>query len=86
MAHGLTRSFKPAEYAEARGISVDKVLSWIRSGELQAINVAQSANGQRPRYRIATDAIERFETARSTCPTPATTPRRVRNKPVKEFV
>ena len=41
------------QYAKSKGIGDEKVLRWIASGELPAINVAQDANGQRPRWRIS---------------------------------
>ena len=81
----LTKSVSPSEYAEARGIATDKVLSWIRSGELKAVNVALQRNG-RPRYRISLDAIEEFEQRRTPQPAPAPTPRRRREGHVREYV
>ena len=50
--------------AERYGIAPEKVLEWIRSGELIAINVAQGSNGQRPRWRIAEAELEAFELRR----------------------
>jgi hypothetical protein len=84
MAVSLTPSVTPAEYAEARRINADKVLGWIREGELSAINVAQCAGG-RPRYRITLDSIAQFEASRRTGPAPVVM-RRAAPKPAKEFV
>lgn len=70
----------PPEIAAAYGCKTDKVLAWIRSGELRAVNIAQAANGERPRYRIDPADLEAFESRRATAPQPKpSTPRR-RNK------
>ncbi len=53
----------PSRLAENWGISVDKVLSWIRDGQLKAINVA-SSRSVRPRYRITDEAIGEFQQVR----------------------
>lgn len=52
--------FVPRELATRWGVCVDKVLNFIRSGELQAFNVA-SKTSKRPRYRISISEVERFE-------------------------
>ena len=54
----------PPELARLWGISPDKVLSWIRTGELRAINAAKSTNG-RPRYLIDVKDVEEFENRRA---------------------
>ena len=53
------RSISPREYAKRHGISPDKVLTWIRSGELRALNLATNADG-RPRLRI-TPTLHRID-------------------------
>ena len=67
----------PPEVARRYGISPDKVLFWIRSGEFRAVNVATRANG-RPRYIIDDADIAEFEHRRVAQKAP--TPRR-RRKP-----
>jgi chromosome segregation and condensation protein ScpB len=57
-----------AEIAAERGISVDKVLQWLREGELVGVNVAQNANGKNPRWRVAPEALADFERRRSSAP------------------
>ncbi len=66
----------PPEYAKQRRINPDKVLHWIASGELRAINVATKLGG-RPRWRISAEAIEAFELRRSAV-APAKATRRTR--------
>jgi predicted site-specific integrase-resolvase len=76
---------KVPQYAEESGVTQNTVLAWIRSGELQAINVARKPGG-RPSWRISREAIERFEAARAATPTPVTTRTRRRKSPeVIEF-
>jgi hypothetical protein len=52
--------FRPRDLALRWGISVDKVLNFIRSGELRAFNVA-AKNSKRPRYRIPLESVRQFE-------------------------
>ena len=55
----------PPAYAESRGIGLRKVLTFIESGELKAVNMAAGRTG-RPRWKISPEAIEAFEAARTT--------------------
>jgi hypothetical protein len=59
------RKFTPPQVAQLWGISTVKVISWIRSGELHAIDGA-TRRGQRPRYLVDASDLEAFERARST--------------------
>ena len=68
-SHALPPTFSPGELAKNLGITQDKVLNWIRSGKLEAIDVSQDQQG-RPRYRIDADAIARFKAARQPAPPP----------------
>lgn len=70
---------KPADVAKRYGVAVQKVLAWIASGELRAVNVATSARGARPRWSIQPDDLDAFEATRRTQPAPAKPPRRKRN-------
>ncbi len=60
MAEWLT----PPQVARARGVKPAKVLAWIASGELEAVNHAGRAAG-RPRWRISAEALQAFDRARS---------------------
>jgi len=53
----------PPELAHEWGVSPDKILGWIRSGELRASNLATTQSG-RPRYRIDREAITEFKNKR----------------------
>ena len=69
----------PPQLAAMWGIDVAKVLHWIKSGELRAINVASDRNG-RPRYAIDMADIAVFEARRAVQP-PAPRIRRRRADP-----
>ena len=66
--------FTPPEIARKWGISVDKILTWIRSGELKAINAATRLGG-RPRYLISLEALDSFERSRTVAEQPSSKPR-----------
>jgi excisionase family DNA binding protein len=55
------------QVAERYSVDPDKVLAWIRAGELAAINVAEKAGG-RPRYRIDPADLAAFEARRQVRP------------------
>jgi excisionase family DNA binding protein len=64
----------PQQFAERYGVGLRKVLAWIRSGRLGAVNVG---DGQRnPRFRIRQVDIERFEATNQAQPQTARRPRR----------
>jgi excisionase family DNA binding protein len=48
----------PAQLAKRWGVDVKKVLGWIHSGKLRAIDVS---NGSRPRFKIDEADIEDFD-------------------------
>ena len=54
----------PAQVAEMWGISHDKVLEFIKTGELEAFNVA-STRSRRPQFKIPLAALKRFQERRS---------------------
>jgi excisionase family DNA binding protein len=57
----------PPEVAQRWGISPEKVITWIRSGELRALNAATRPGG-RPRYLIDEADLAEFESRRSVQP------------------
>jgi hypothetical protein len=57
----------PPELARQWGVDVQKVLHWIKAGELRAINLATRRDG-RPRYAIDQADIALFEAARAVQP------------------
>jgi hypothetical protein len=77
MMLGVT--FSPNQIADRFGCKVDKVLAFIANGELSAINTALKG-AKRPTWRITPEALEAFESARTTHKAEQPTPRR--RKPV----
>jgi hypothetical protein len=59
-----TTYFNPAQVAEMWGVSRDKVLEFIRTGELEAFNVA-SKKSRRPQFKIPLTALQAFQERRS---------------------
>ena len=59
-----TSWFTPREVAKQRRVRVATIFGWIRRGELEAINHANSRLGK-PRWKISTDALAAFDLARS---------------------
>jgi len=59
----------PPEIAKAWGIDTGKVLTWIREGELRAINAATSRS-TRPRFLVDVDDLLAFERSREVVSTP----------------
>ena len=57
----------PPQFAKRLGVQAQKVLGWIRSGELRAVNVADRT-GRRPRWRISAEAAEEFLRRREAVP------------------
>jgi len=50
----------------------EKVVAWIKTGKLRAIDVG----GERSQYRIPQSAVDDFEKATQVTPPPKTSPRR----------
>ena len=54
------------EYAARLSISPHQVRGYIERGELEAIDTSERGpRGQRPRWKITAEAVERFEARRS---------------------
>lgn len=62
-ATGMT-IFNPSQVAAMWGVAHDKVLEFIKTGELEAFNVA-STKSRRPQFKITLAAIEAFQQRRS---------------------
>jgi excisionase family DNA binding protein len=67
----------PPEVAARYGVSPDKVLAWIRAGELRAVNIATRPTGK-PRWLIDEADLAAFERRRTAQVVPVVTPRRRR--------
>jgi hypothetical protein len=75
--------FSPAELAAMWGVAHDKVLEFIKTGELVAFNVA-SKRSSRPQFRVTLEAVKAFQERRSgrdpARSAPPVTPRRTSSK------
>lgn len=61
------RTMTPPQVARRWGVNVEKVLHFVRSGELAAFNIATHVGG-RPRYRIRLADVAAFEQRRAAVP------------------
>jgi hypothetical protein len=75
--------FTTSEVAKRYRVSSDKVLGWIRKGELAAINTSTSLLA-RPRFIILPEALTAFEQNRTAGPPPEK-PRRRKQKVLVDF-
>lgn len=75
----------PPQIARRYGVKPAKVLGWIASGELVAVNLADGPGG-RPRWRVSPEALADFERRRSSRPTPKPTRRGRRLPAVPKYV
>jgi len=81
----MTSYTTPPTVAKSLGVNVCKILVWIRSGELRAIDVSLR-RGVKPRWRIAQTDLDTFLAGRTASPPPKVTRRRRRADPqVIEF-
>jgi excisionase family DNA binding protein len=59
----------PPQLARRYGVHVDKIMAWIRAGELRALNLATRPSG-RARWRIKDSDLAEFEARRTAVPKP----------------
>ncbi|HEY2411589.1 MAG TPA: helix-turn-helix domain-containing protein [Pirellulaceae bacterium] len=80
------RWLSPPAIASLLGCKAEKVISFIKNGEISAVNIASNLLG-RPRYRISPEAFEKFLQRRSCMPEtkPVRRPRRNGNYTPKYF-
>lgn len=74
------RALSAAALARLLGVHPAKILAWIRSGELAAVDLAESRGG-RPRWKILPEHLEQFLAARQSSPP---TPRRRRRRQTEQ--
>ena len=74
------RYLSPPQIAERLGVAPRKVIAWIRSGELAAVNLA-SRGASRPRYAVSPASLAKFLSAKAVAPVAAPPPKAdVRNR------
>jgi hypothetical protein len=77
------RGLSPRNLCRRFKVGIDKVLGWIRRGELKAVNVATTLCGK-PRWVVTPEALAEFERRRASGPPPK--PQRKRRKRDPDFV
>jgi len=73
-------SFSVRDLADRYAVTAATVLSWIRSGELRAINVGRRPDSRKPRWRVTKEALDAFESRRTPSPEAAATARAPRRR------
>jgi excisionase family DNA binding protein len=75
----------PPTIAKRLAVTCDKVLTWIRSGQLRAVNLSDKG---RPRWKISPEDLAAFLESKSNRVTaePPTRKRRVIPKPARQWV
>lgn len=75
------QNLRPKDVCELLGVGIETVLSWIKSGDLEASNIGQ---GSRPRWLIQSAAVDAFLKSRSnkieTAPAETSRKRRSRSR------
>jgi excisionase family DNA binding protein len=80
----LPRWLSPPQIAQVVGVTPEKIIAMIRSGELRAIDVA-TRGSRRPRFRVTPEDLDAWARGREAVPTPSPpAPRRGRRSGVKE--
>jgi hypothetical protein len=70
-----SRTLTPPEVARRYRVGTNKVMSWIFSGEMAAMNLA-TRGAKKARYKITAEALEAFERQRAVVPPPPVSRRR----------
>jgi excisionase family DNA binding protein len=78
-------TFSVKDLQKRYAVGEHTVLSWIRSGELRAVNVGRRPGAKKPRWRIPAEALAAFELARTPTPPPPRARRKRRPADVVEF-
>jgi excisionase family DNA binding protein len=69
LGESVAEYLKPPQVGELLAVGHDKVLTWIHSGELRAVDVAAKRGG-RPRWRVWRSDLEDFLARRAATPAP----------------
>jgi hypothetical protein len=79
------RYVTPSDIAADLGCNLHKVLTWIKAGELRAVNIAVRADSRKPRWRIAALDLEAFLLRRTATPPAPVTRRQRKAQDVTEY-
>ena len=75
----------PPAVAKQLGVSPEKVVTFIRNGELPAVDVSLKPGVGKPRFRIDPQGLDAFLLRRSVVSAPKAKRRRRRDPAVKDF-
>jgi excisionase family DNA binding protein len=81
----MSSTLSVCDLCQRYSVSEHTVLSWIRSGELRAVNVGRKPGSKKPRWRISEEALAAFEQSRTPTPPPPRAQRRKRPAGVIKF-
>jgi hypothetical protein len=84
MPDSPTAGWTVAELAARWRVGLDKIRTWIRRGDLVAVNVASNLAG-RPQWRVSAEALAAFEARRAGGPPPRPAKRRRKRSPQVDF-
>jgi hypothetical protein len=74
----LKKCFRPHHLAERYGVNLSKILDFIKTGQLVAIDISFK-RGERGRYVITPEAVQAFERSRMSVQVPE--PKQPRRRP-----
>jgi hypothetical protein len=80
MAEAQYAGYKPRDLCRRWRVGLDRIMGWIRRGELRALDMSSSRSG-RPRFVVTPESLAEFEARRTTTPPPKT----VRKKRTNEI-
>ena len=81
----LAERLTPPKLAKIWGVKPEKVIAFIKSGELDAIDISKHPGIGRPRYRISVKAVMEFENRRSVKPPPKRMKKPIQSAEVEKF-
>jgi hypothetical protein len=73
--------YKPRDLCRRWRVGLDKIMVWIRRGELRALDMSSSRSG-RPRFVVTAEMVAEFEARRATTPPPKPVRRKKRTDEV----
>jgi len=79
------RKLTPPQVAKTYGVSPERIIAWIRAGELVAIDVSGRPGVGRPRFRIDPADLVAFDARRAVVTTPKASRRRRKDPSIVEF-
>ena len=77
--------YRVRDLQQRYGVTEHTVLSWIRGGELVAVNVGRAPGARKPRWRITPESLAAFEAARTAAAPAPRAQRRKRQPDVVAF-